>query len=358
MYYICNPFQIEANMQNRSKQTVTMKDVADYAGVSTATVSRVLTGKDSVNPNLRLRVERAIKELGYRPNRAARELRIGAVLKIGVVLSDIQNPFFTRCLAGIESILQNSEYVLLLGNSNENPEIEEMHLSSLINEGVAGIILAMTGQNEESYRNIVRMDIPIVAIDRELPFISVDTITIDNITASRQATEHLVILGHERIGFIGGPTQISTAANRLKGYQDVLSELNIPIDPTLFVDGGFLQSGGKVAMEKLLQLPKPPTAVLIANNLMTLGALQTIHQRNLLIPDDLALVGFDDTPWNIAMQTPLTVVAQPTYQLGEFAARMLIDRIKNPHLPKQKIMLQAELIIRDSCGYKKSHSVT
>lgn len=345
-------------MPNRSKQNITMQDVAKYADVSTATVSRVLTGKVQVTPDLRLRVERAIKELGYRPNRAARELRIGAVLKIGVVLSDIQNPFFTSCLAGVESILQNSDYVLLLGNSNEDPNIEEMHLSSLVNEGVGGIILAMTGQNEESYRRIVELDIPIVAIDRELPYISVDTITIDNITASRQATEHLVKLGHERIAFIGGPSQISTAANRLRGYQEILAELNIPIDPSLIVDGKFLQSGGREAMKQLLQLPQPPTSILIANNLMTLGALQTIHQQNILIPDDLAIVGFDDTPWNIAMQTPLTVVAQPTYQLGEFAARMLIDRIKNPQLPRQKIMLEAELIIRDSCGYKKSRSTT
>jgi len=345
-------------MNNRSKQNVTMKDVADYANVSTATVSRVLTGKVAVNPDLRLRVERAIKELDYRPNRAARELRIGAILKIGVVLSDIQNPFFTRCLAGVESILQNSDYLLLLGNSNEDPKIEEMHLSSLVNEGVAGIILAMTGQNEESYRKIIEFEIPIVAIDRELPFVSVDTITIDNVTASRQATQHLVKLGHERIAFISGPTQISTAENRMRGYREVLTELHIPIDPNLIVDGRFLQSGGREAMDQLLNLSKPPTAVLIANNLMTLGALQTVHKRNVLIPDDLAIVGFDDTPWNIAMQTPLTVIAQPTYQLGEFAARMLIDRINNPQLPIQKIMLEAELIIRDSCGYKKSRSTT
>ncbi len=340
-------------MKNRNTQNITMKDVADYAGVSTASVSRVLTGKDSVTPELRQRVENAIRELGYRPNRAARELRIGVVLKIGVVLSDIQNPFFTSCLAGAESILQNSEYELLLGNSNEKPEIEKLHLSSFVNEGVAGIILAMTGPNQDIYRKIIELEIPIVAIDRELPFVSVDTITIDNIKAARMATEHLVSLGHKRIAFIGGPNQISTSEHRLQGYREVLTAHDLSIDPTLIVDGKFQQTGGRKAMEQLLDLPDPPTSVLIANNLMTLGALQVIHQRNVIIPDQLALIGFDDTPWNIAMQTPLTVVAQPTYQLGEYAAKLLIERIKNPDLPRQKIMLEAELIIRESCGFKK-----
>lgn len=340
-------------MSNRFKQNVTMKDVADYAGVSTATVSRVLTGKDSVTPQLQRKVEEAIKALGYRPNRAARELRIGAVLKIGVVLSDIQNPFFTSCLAGVESILQTSDYVLLLGNSNEDPDIEEMHLTSLVAEGVGGIILAMTGHNENIYRKIIEQDIPIVAIDRELPLIAVDTVTIDNVTSSRQATEHLIRLGHTRIALISGPSHVPTAENRLRGYREALAGYNIPFNPSLVVDGRFQQSGGREAMEYLLDLPEPPTAVLIANNLMTLGALQTIHQRNVSIPDELAMIGFDDTPWNIALQTPLTVVAQPTFQLGEIAARMLIDRIKNPNLPRQRIMLDAELIIRESCGYKK-----
>jgi DNA-binding LacI/PurR family transcriptional regulator len=345
-------------MAMRKKQSITIKEVAIQAGVSTATVSRVLTGKDAVSPKLRRRVDRAIEEMDYRPNRAARELRIGSVLKIGVVLSDIQNPFFTNCLAGVESVLQISDYVLLLGNSNEDPEIEDMHLSSLANEGVAGIILAMTAKNGNCYQKMVQMDIPIVAIDRECPDISFDTVLIDNITASRQATKHLVKLGHERIALISGPYHISTAQNRLKGFQEVLAELNIPCLPELIVEGNFQQEGGRKAMEQLLDLPEPPTAVLIANNLMTLGALEIIHQRNVQIPDQLALVGFDDTPWNIAMKTPLTVVAQPTYNLGEFAAKMLIDRINNPHLPKQKIMLEAELIIRDSCGYKKSRSST
>lgn len=342
-------------MPNRFKQNVTMKDVADYAGVSTATVSRVLTGKDSVTPQLRQKVEDAIKELGYRPNRAARELRIGAVLKIGVVLSDIQNPFFTSCLAGVESMLQNSDYVLLLGNSNEDPAIEEMHLSSLVNEGVGGIILAMTGHNENIYRKIIEQDIPIVAIDRELPLIAVDTVTIDNVTAARQATEHLIRLEHIRIALIGGPSDIPTAEARLRGYREAMALYKIPFNPSLVMNGRFQQSGGRETMEHLLDLPEPPTAVLIANNLMTLGALQTIHQRNVLVPEELAMIGFDDTPWNIALQTPLTVVAQPTFQLGEIAARMLIDRINNPTLPRQRIMLDAELIIRDSCGYKKSH---
>jgi len=337
----------------KKKSNITIKEVAERAGVSTATVSRVLTGMDVVSPMRRKRVDRAIEELGYRPNRAARELRVGAVLKIGVVLSDIQNPFFTCCLAGIESVLQSSDYVLLLGNSNEDPQIEKMHLNSLISEGIGGIILALTSAYEDCYQDLAKIDIPIVAIDRECKNLLVDSVVIDNVSASHQATECLVKLGHRRIGYIGGPLHISTSQDRLKGYKEALTNLDIPIEDDLIVNGQYRQGGGRLAMKELLNLAEPPTALLIANNLMTLGALETIYQNNIQIPEELALVAFDDTPWNVALKTPLTVIAQPAYQLGEFAARLLLDRIKYPDQPIKKIMLKGELIIRDSCGSKK-----
>jgi DNA-binding LacI/PurR family transcriptional regulator len=336
------------------KSKSTIKEVAERAGVSTATVSRVLTGKDVVSPARRKRVDRAIEELGFRPNRAARELRVGAELKIGVVLSDIQNPFFTSCLAGIESVLQSSEYVLILGNSNEDPRIEKMHLNSLISDGIGGIIVALTSSYDECYQYLADTDIPIVAIDRECKDLPIDSVLLDNVSASRQATECLVKLGHRRIGYIGGPLHISTSQDRLKGYRDVLTALDIPIEDDLIVNGQYRQEGGRLAMEELLNLVEPPTALLIANNLMTLGALETIYQHDIKIPEDLALVAFDDTPWNIALKTPLTVIAQPTYQLGELATKLLLERIKNPDQPKQKKLLKGELIIRDSCGSKIS----
>ena len=336
----------------KKKSNITIKVVADRAGVSTATVSRVITGSDVVSPRRRKRVDRAIKELGYSPNRAARELRIGAVLKIGVVLSDIQNPFFTGCLAGIESVLQSSDYVLILGNSKEDPRIEKMHLNSLISDGVGGIILALTSGYDDCYQDLAKSDIPMVAIDRESKYLLVDSVVIDNVSASFQATECLAKLGHRRIGYIGGPLHISTSQERLKGYKEALTNLDIPIEDDLIVNGQYRQGGGCAAMEELLNLPERPTALLIANNLMTLGALEAIYQHDIQIPEALALVAFDDTPWTIALKTPLTVIAQPTYQLGEFAAKLLLDRIKNPDQPLQKIMLKGELIIRDSCGSK------
>jgi len=341
------------NQMSKKKSKSTIKEVAERAGVSTATVSRVITGKDVVSSKRRKRVNRVIKELGFRPNRAARELRIGAEFKIGVVLSDIQNPFFTSCLAGIESVLQSSDYFLILGNSKEDPRIEEMHLNALISEGIGGIILALTSSYDECYQYLADSEIPIVAIDRECKGLSIDSVVIDNVAASQQGTECLVKLGHRRIGFIGGPLEISTSQDRLKGYKEVLTNLDIPIEEDLIVNGQYHQEGGRSAMEELLNLSDPPTALLIANNLMTLGALETLYLQNIQIPDELAIVAFDDIPWNIALQTPLTVIAQPTYQLGEFAAKMLLDRIKNPDQPIQKIMLQGELIIRDSCGSKQ-----
>ena len=334
----------------KQKPKSTIKEVAIRAGVSTATVSRVITGKGVVSKGRRDRVDQAIEELGFRPNRAARELRVGAELKVGVVLSDIENPFFTSCLAGIESILQSSDYYLVLGNSREDPRIEKKHISSLINQGVGGIILALTSTFDECYPYLVDTEIPIVAIDRECEGLSVDSVVIDNLTASYQATECLVKQGHNRIGFIGGPSHISTSQDRLKGYKEVLTNHDIPIEDDLIVNGQYHQEGGRLAMEELLNLSEPPNALLVANNLMTLGALETIGRYNIQIPEELALVAFDDNPWNFAFRTPLTVISQPSYQLGEIAARLLLDRIKHPDLPIQKVVLQGELIIRDSCG--------
>ena len=194
----------------KQKSKSTIKEVAERAGVSTATVSRVITGKDVVSPGRRKRVDRAIEELSFHPNRAARELRAGAELKIGVVLSKIQNPFFTSCLAGIESVLQSSDYFLILGNSKEDPRIEKMYLNALISEGVGGIIMAPTSPYEEYYQYLADSDIPIVAIDRECKYLSIDTVVLDNVSAAYQAIECLVKLGHRRIGFIGGPLYIST----------------------------------------------------------------------------------------------------------------------------------------------------
>lgn len=334
----------------RPPGVATIKQVAAHAEVSTATVSRVLTGLNSVSQELTERVREAVRELNYHPNRIARNLRIRTTHTIGVVLSDIQNPFFTSVLRGIEDVLQAADYTLLLGNSDENVAREQICLTTLRAEGVAGIIFSPTTDDATEYRRILDIKAPVVAIDRAPIGLPIDTITVANAEGARAAMAHLISLGHQRIGMISGPAQISTASERLAGYRQALEEAGLPAPDDLVQYSDFRQAGGYKGMQALLALPDPPTAVCIANNLMTLGAYQALNERGLRIPSDIAVVGFDDIPWAVSLQPALTAVAQPTYEMGVTAARLLLAHIKEPERPVQRIVLETQLMVRGSCG--------
>lgn len=328
----------------------TIKDVAARANVSTATVSRVLSGLEGVKPDLQDRVHQAVRELGYYPNRVARNLRVRTTRLIGLVISDIQNPFFTSVVRGIEDVLQRADYTLLLGNTDEKLEREQLYLTTLRAEGVAGIILAPTGKRVDNYSMLLPTQLPVVTIDRAPSGLSADSVIVNNSAGSRAAVLHMIEHGHRRIGCISGPPNLSTAEERRNGYEQALCEHGIPLDDVLIQYADFRQSGGYAAMQALLALDERPSAVFVANNLMTLGALQALHERDLQIPSDVAIVGFDDMSWATSLQPPLTAVAQPTYQLGTTAAHLLLARLNEPQRPVQHVVLETELMIRASCG--------
>lgn len=331
----------------------TIKHVAARAGVSTATVSRVLAGLEGVRPDLQERVHSAVSELGYYPNRVARNLRVRTTRLIGLVISDIQNPFFTSVVRGIEDVLQRSDYTLLLGNTDENLEREQLYLTTLRAEGVAGIILAPTGKRADNYSHLLPIQLPVVAIDRTPAGLSADSVIVNNSAGACAAVTHLIGLGHRRIGCISGPRNLSTAEERRNGYERALREHQLPILDSLIYYADFRQQGGYAAMQALLELDERPSAVFVGNNLMTLGALQALHERDLQIPSDVAIVGFDDMSWATSLQPPLTAVAQPTYQLGTTAAHLLLARLNEPHRPVQHIVLDTELKVRASCGARQ-----
>jgi len=345
-------------MVKKIRSSMTIKQVAQKAGVSTATVSRVITGKAPVSDELTHRVQEAISILDYHTNRTARGLRARTMQKVGVVLSDMQNPFFTRTLSGIEKVLLDADYVLLLGNSDENPKREQIHLDTLHSEGVDGIIVSIATSDPKAYQKILRAGTPLVLIDRVLPGLKVDSVVVNNIRGAFQATEHLIHLGHRRIGFIGGIPQMSTSLDRKEGYLQALVNHHIPVNAALIVDGNFRQEGGYMAMQQLLDMKEPPTAVLVANNLMTLGALRKIHEHRLSIPNDLAVIGFDDMDWATSLNPPLTVVAQPSFEMGLIAAQLLLSRIQESSSPTQQVVLETTLIIRESCGAPVSSKET
>lgn len=331
----------------------TIKQVAARAGVSTATVSRVLSGVDGVSADLGDRVRTAVRDLDYYPNRVARNLRVRTTRTIGLVISDIQNPFFTSVVRGIENVLQVADYTLLLGNSDENLEREQLYLATLRAEGVAGIIFAPSNERAEAYRQLLQARLPIVAIDRAPAGLAADMVSVDNRAAALDAVAHLIKLGHRRIGCISGPPSLSTAEERRSGYEQALEQHGLAPDPALIQYADFRQPGGHAAMRTLLGLEEPPTAVFVANNLMTLGALHALHEHGLQIPSDVAIVGFDDMSWATSLQPSLTAVAQPTYELGAAAARLLLARLREPQRPLEHIVLKTKLMVRASSGARR-----
>jgi DNA-binding LacI/PurR family transcriptional regulator len=328
----------------------TVKDVARRANVSTATVSRIINNQDTVSPEIRERVLTAIQELDYRPSRVARRLRTNSTFVIGLVISDIQNSFYTSLTRGVEDVASANGYSLLLCNTDEDPHRERKYLEVMHEENVAGIILASATENEHEVK-LINAGIPVVALDRVITDVAVDTVLVDNTAGARQAVEHLMARGHRRIGAILGERPITSSIERLAGYEEALRNSGLSVDPDLIrrADLRQVDDSTRCAAE-LLDLPERPSALFTGNSLITLGALRAINAAGLRIPRDVALVAFDDIPWGEWLDPPLTAIRQPTYRLGQTAAEMLLARIAEPGRPVAQVRLPAELIVRASSG--------
>ena len=332
---------------------VTIKDVAEHAGVSRATVSRVLNNRASVAENLRARVLEAVETLGYQPNRAARRLRANVSDVIGLLISDIENPFFISIVRGVEDAAYAHQMSIVLCNTDENAAKQRMYLRVMQAERVAGLIVSPTHVDDgEVLDSFSRSGIPVVLLDRRVDKCELDAVTVDNVHGAHIAVKHLIDLGYRRIGMIGGAMHLTTGRERHRGYLNALESAGIPVDAALVKFGDFkTESGYRLACE-LGALPHPPRALFVANNLMTLGALRALREMNLRIPDDIAIVGFDDMPWSTELYSPLTAVSQPTYELGREAVQLLLHRIAEPDAPFRTVTLQTRLVVRESCGAK------
>ena len=337
----------------RHKRGVTVKDVADLAGVSTATVSRVLNRYPYVAEHTRARVMQAMKRLDYRPSQVARYLRTGVTQILGLIISDIANPYFTSIVRGIEDVAYANGYSLILCNSDEDPAREDMYIHVLLGEQVAGVILSPSDEDSTTCTVLIEAGIPVVAVDRRLLALDVDTVLVDNVVGAYEAVSHIVGLGHRRVGLIGGPVHIATGRERREGYERALAEHGIGLDEGLLKVGDFRQESGYQKTCELLEMDNPPTAIFVANNLMTLGALNAIHERGLRIPCDVGVVGFDDMPWASSLNPPLTAVAQPTYDLGRVAAELLLERLSDKEREVAEVVLQPNLIVRSSCARRE-----
>ena len=325
-----------------------IEDVARQAGVSTATVSRVLSGKPYVSDDLRERVMSAVQDLNYRPSRVARSLRVQRSSIIGLIVSDIQNPFFTSVVRAVEDTAYQHKFSVFLCNSDENSEKETMYVELMVAEHVAGVILSPTLGQNDIYRHLAEAGVPAVAIDRRVTNVDIDTVLVDNVGAARQAVLHLLEMGHRRIGAVIGTPVSSTGEERLRGYVEALQVYGIAVEPELIRAGAPRIATGHDFANELLTLPQPPSAIFTGNNLLTLGALSAIHARGLRIPDDIGIAAFDEMEWMYFVKPALTVVAQPTYELGRRAVDLLLLRMEDPDRPYQEVVLEAALHIRES----------
>lgn len=338
-----------------AKPSTRIADVAALARVSPATVSRVLNHAPFVDPELRARVQQAVATLSYRPDRVARSLRRGATATLGLIISDVQNPFFTALVRGVERVARARDLLVMLCNADGDPLHERRYGEALIAERVAGVVIASADPGGETVRALVSAGVPTVIVDRASGQTEVDTVFVNNHAGARCAVEHLTALGHRNIGLITGPVDFSVARERLEGYAAGLLQAGLPFDPALVQIGDFRQASGRAAMARLLHGSRNQLdAVFVAGDLMTLGALAAIHEAELSIPRDISVVGFDDMPWASALNPPLSTVAQPVTAMGEIAAQLVIDRIEGHAEPEQRhVLLDPHLVIRASTAARR-----
>lgn len=328
-----------------------IQDVASLANVSTATASRALSRPDMVAQATRERVLSAAQQLGYQPNVLARSLRQRQTRTIGLVVTDILNPFHATLAKGVQDAADRHGYTAFLFNTDEDADKEGRALDTLRGHLPQGLILVPTARAGENLRLLPNL--PVVELDRVTGNPAATTVTVDNVGGARAATAHLAALGHTRIGMIVGQQDISTAVERHAGFRQALAEAGVPYREPLVLPGHHRQEDGRQAALHLFDLPvgERPTALFVGNNEMTVGAVLAARERGLNIPGDLSIVGFDDSRWAQTMIPPLTVVAQPTYDLGVLACDLLIAQFGHPargRLAPARVQLPTTLIVRQS----------
>lgn len=327
-----------------SGSPVRIRDVARRAGVSPATVSRVLTGSAVVKPDARARVLQAIGDLGYRPNQVARNLRRQRADMIGLVIADVENPFFTEMVRTIEDAGYHLGYRVVLCNTDENVDKQRAYLGVMAAERVLGVILAPSDPDAGEIGELLDLGIPLVAFDRATGDARADSVTTDNLGAGRLATTHLLEAGHERIALVSSP-EVVTGARRLAGYEETMRLVGFPPRSA----PGFSRiEGGMAATQELLDADDPPTALIAGNGLMAMGAMKALRVRGLAVPRDIALVTIDDPIWAEFVDPPVTALAQPVRLMAEAVIDLLVDRLHNGRVEPRHLVFEFELRVRAS----------
>lgn len=327
---------------------VTIKDVANEAGVSVATVSRTLNDVDRVSPEVRERVAAAAESLSYRPNAVARSLRARNTRTLGLVIPNVRNPFFTEMARAVEDAARERGYSLVVGNTDESPEKEAEYLDVLLEKRVDGLIVSPARSSSTHLEEIVRDGVPVVFLDRFVRGIEAPVVRADGRRAVDDLVYHLVEFGHEKLAIISGPPETVPGRERLDAFLIGAEERKVPVSEERVKIGDFRRGSGFKAMRELLDRDEPPTAVFAANNLMALGALQALKRAEMKIPGDISFASFDDVSWFELVEPPITAIAQPVRELGLAAAEMLPALVAGEDV--ESVVLEADLVVRGSCG--------
>ncbi len=332
---------------------VTLDEVAQHAGVSTATASRALSRPDLVAEKTRNRILSAVKELGYSPNQTARSLRQNATRTLGLIISDILVPFHAEVAKGVEDYASNQGYSTLLCNSDESILREREDLELLRRFPVQGLILEPTGGDLANIEAFVKADIPVVEVDRLSGAEGVIKVISDNVQGAADATRYLLDLGHRDIAVIAGNLRLTSGQERLEGVTRTLRAAGITLPPEWIVTGlNTAEDGARGARALFADAKRKPTAVIAVNFMMTAGALLVLRELGLSIPNDVSVIGFDDSPVATLLDPPLTVVAQSAYEMGRSAAKLIIEQIETGSALKpasSMVRFPMRLIVRQSC---------
>lgn len=324
---------------------VTSRDVARLAGVSQPTVSRALRGDRTISASTRERVERAASSLNYVTNRVARNLVLRRSGRIGIVASELTNPFYPALLAPIHEALDAAGYTSLMLTSSEKKDPD---VTPLVDGSADGIILAASRANSQVPALLQKMNIPFVLANRMVDGVECDRVSPDNLTGARAVADLLVSQEHRRVGIIGGPADISTSNERMAAFTQRLADLGVPVPSRYIRAGQFSNESGASAFSSLMQMEQPPTAIFCANDVIAIGALNAAAGLGISIPSEVTLVGFDDIPQSGWQRIRLTTVRVDLSRLASAAVSLLLERIEDPTLPPRTVLLPADLILRDS----------
>lgn len=327
---------------------VTIYEVAREAGVSTATVSRVINDRRHVREATRLKVEEAMSRLGYVANRQARGLAGGRSKVIGLLVYELGSSYFSQLIKGIDAAVTSIGYDLMLFTTHARREREARHAAELAGGPADGLIIVLAVDIRSYVDRLHAQRVPFVLLDHDSDVPGTTFITAANRQGARDAVGHLIGLGHRRIGLITGTSGTSSARERLAGYRDALREADIEHDPALVVKGDFLEDRGYSATRELLQLTAPPTAIFTSADTAAFGALRALREAGLRVPEDISIVGFDDIPESSLVTPPLTTVRQPLMEMGATAVRLLRNMMDDPAVTPRRTELATELIIRGS----------